>query len=76
MAKLEMTVRMVFFLVSISSTFYARVFCTNVILAAFSSYMYVEKAAEAMFVRKIRLYNVDEIDGKSTYKSNYFKFPF
>jgi len=28
----------------------------------FSSYMYVEKAAKMMFVRKIRANDVDEID--------------
>jgi len=28
----------------------------------FSSYIYVVKAAEMMFIRKIRLFNVDEID--------------
>ncbi len=40
---------------SISSTLlYARVLCTNVVLADFSSYMYIEKAAEKMFIRKIR----------------------
>ncbi len=32
----------------------------------FSSYVYVKKAAETTFVRKIRTYNVDEIDGSST----------
>jgi len=37
----------------ISSTFYVRIFCTNVILAAFSSCMYVVKASETTFVRKI-----------------------
>jgi len=37
-------------LVSISSTLNVRVFSTNVIWAAFSSYMYVEKAAETTFV--------------------------
>ncbi len=30
----------------------------------FSSYVYVEKAAETMFVQKICSYNVDEIDGR------------
>jgi len=40
--------------VSISSTLYARIFCQNIILAAFSSCMYVVKAAETTFVRKIR----------------------
>ncbi len=47
---------------SISSTSYVRDFRMNVILAAFPSYMYVEKAAEMMFVQKTRAYNVDEID--------------
>ncbi len=31
----------------------------------FSSYLYVKKAAEMTFVRKIRTYNVDEIDGRA-----------
>ncbi len=31
----------------------ARVFCTNVVWQLFSSYMYIEKAAKTMFVRKI-----------------------
>jgi len=43
-------------MVSILSTFYVQIFCTNVV---FSSYMYVEKTT---FVQKIRVYNVDEID--------------
>ncbi len=47
---------------SISSTLNARVFCTNIILAAFSSYMYLEKAAEKSFVQKNCTLNVDEID--------------
>jgi hypothetical protein len=38
----------------ISSTLYTRVFRTNVVLADFSSYVYIEKAAETMFVQKIR----------------------
>jgi len=37
---------------SISSTLNARVFHTNVISAAFSSYMYIEKAAETNFFTK------------------------
>jgi len=37
--------------VSISSTFYVRIFRKNIV---FSSYLYVEKAAETTFVRKIR----------------------
>jgi hypothetical protein len=41
----------------------AHIFRTNVILAAFSSYMYIVKAAETTFVQKIRTFNVDEIDG-------------
>jgi hypothetical protein len=36
------------------------------ISAAFPNYMYVEKAAEMTFVRKMCAYNVDEID---TWKS-------
>jgi len=47
--------------VSISSTFFARIFHT-IDLTAFFSYMYVEKADEKTLVRKIRTYNVDEID--------------
>jgi len=41
-----------------------RVFCTNIISAAFSSYMYVIKAAETYVrkVQKIRTFNVDELD--------------
>jgi len=38
------------FLESISSTFYAQIFCTYVVLAA---YKYVERAAETTFVQKI-----------------------
>jgi len=38
------------FLLSISSTLYARGFCTNVISTACLSYIYVEKAAETTFV--------------------------
>jgi len=34
----------------------------NVISAAFPRYMYVEKAAKMMFIRKTCAYNVDEID--------------
>jgi hypothetical protein len=52
--------------VSISSTLNARIFCTNIILAAFSSYIDVEKAAETTVIRKICTYNVDEIDGRTT----------
>ena len=43
---------------SISSTLNVQIFYTNVVSAAFSSCMYVVKAAETTFVRK----NVDEID--------------
>ncbi len=50
--------------VSISSTLNARIFCMNVVSAAFSSYMYVDKAAETTFVRKMRAYNIGEIDGR------------
>ncbi len=50
--------------VSISSTFYVQIFHTNVVSAAFSSCMYVVKAAETTFVQKTRAYNVDEIDGR------------
>ncbi len=34
----------------------------NVVLAAFPSYTYVEKAAKTTFVQKTLAYNVDEID--------------
>ncbi len=34
----------------------------------FSSYMYIEKAAEMTFIRKIRMLNVDEIDTLSALK--------
>jgi len=37
-------------LVSISSTLYARDFCTNVVLAAFSTYMYLGKAAKTSYL--------------------------
>ncbi len=47
---------------SISLTSYVRNFCTNVVSAAFPSYMYVEKAAEMMFIRKMLAYNAYEID--------------
>jgi len=48
---------------SISSTLYARIFRTNVILADFFLRMYVrKKAAETTFVQNIRTFNVDEID--------------
>jgi len=50
---------------SISSTLNAQIFCTNVVLAAFSSYMYVVKAAETTFVWKIRTFDIDEIDHRS-----------
>ncbi len=36
----------------ISSTFYVLIFQTNVVSAAFSSYIYVEKAADTTFVQK------------------------
>ncbi len=48
-------------LVSISSTFYVQIFCTNVV---FLHTCNLKKAAETMFVRKTRAYNVDEIDGR------------
>jgi len=47
---------------SISSTFYVQIVHTNVISAAFSSYMYIVKAAKTTFIRKICTFNVDEID--------------
>jgi len=47
---------------SISSTLNAGIFCTNNVLAVFSSYMYIAKAAKTTFVRKICMFNVDEID--------------
>jgi len=39
--------------VSISSTFLRTNFCTNVVSAAFTMYMQLEKAAETTFVQKI-----------------------
>jgi len=42
-----------FHLLSISLTLNAQIFRTNIISAAFSSYMYVVKAAETKFVRKM-----------------------
>ncbi len=48
--------------VSISSTLNAQIFHTNVVL---SGYMYVEKTT---FVRKIRAFNADEIDGRWFHK--------
>jgi len=36
----------------------------NVVSAAFTMYMQLEKAAEMMFVRKLFTFNVDEIDTK------------
>ncbi len=44
---------------SISSTFYVRIYHTNVVSAAFSSYVL---ALSKKFVRKTRAYDVDEID--------------
>jgi len=46
---------------------FINILCTNFpykydILAAFPSYIYVEKAAETTFVQKTREYNVDDID--------------
>jgi len=43
----------------------AQIFRTNVVLAAFSSYMYIEKAAQTKFVQKNCAFNFDEIDGCS-----------
>jgi len=42
--------------------FYVQIFRTNVVLAAFSSCMYIVKAAEMTFVQKFVRKNVDEID--------------
>jgi len=47
---------------SISSTFYAKISCTNVIRAAVFLRMYIKKAAEMTFVRNICTFNVDEMD--------------
>jgi len=53
-------------LVSISSTLYARVLRTNVVLAAFSSYMYImcmwKKLQNGRSYEKFVCKNVDEID--------------
>jgi len=38
--------------------------------------MYIVKAAETMFVQKMRMYNVDEIDGRSTKSCKSFKIIF
>ncbi len=35
--------------------FYVQIFCTNVISAAFTTYMQLEKAAKTTFVWKIRM---------------------
>jgi len=51
--------------VSISSTFLHTNFLCEYRFGSFSSYMYLVKAAETTFVRKICLFNVDEIDTKS-----------
>jgi len=56
--------------VSISSTLNVQIFRSNVVLAVFSSYMYIEKAAKMTFVRKMRAYNVDEIDGMTLKKQS------
>jgi len=45
---------------------HARNFRTNVVSAAFLSYMYLEKAAETTFVRKTRVYNIDKIDPRNS----------
>jgi hypothetical protein len=62
--------------VSISSTFFAPFFRTNVVLAAFfllmCVLMYVKKAAETTFVRKKRAKNVDEIDGRGKYRRHFY----
>ncbi len=46
--------------------FYIQIFHTNIVLAVFSSYMYIVKAVEMMFVCKTRAYNVDEIDSRKS----------
>ncbi len=48
--------------VSISSTFLHAFFVRMSFRQLFSSYMYIEKAAKMMFVRKRRTFNDDEID--------------
>ncbi len=50
--------------VSISSTLNEHLFCTNVVLAAFSMYMYIEKSCRNDVCMKNLHVNVDEIDGK------------
>jgi len=42
--------------------FFVRIFRTNIISEAFTTYMQLEKAAKTTFERKIRMFNVDEID--------------
>ena len=53
-------------LVSISSTLYVQIFCTNVV---FSSYVL---ALSKKFVRKIRAFNVDEIDRRCQFHQHFY----
>jgi hypothetical protein len=53
--------------------FLSAFFCTNVVLADFSSYMYVEKAAETTFVRKMWAFYVDEIDGRRQFCQHFLR---
>ncbi len=53
--------------VSNSSTLNERVFHTNVLLYVRQSQNVTRKAAKKTFVQKIRTFNVDEIDGRSTF---------
>jgi len=48
--------------------FYVRIFRPNGISAAFSSYIL---ALAKKFVRKMRMFNVDEIDGRSQFHQHF-----
>ncbi len=50
--------------------FYVRIFHTNVILAAFLVTFWLWRMYESTFVRKIRAFNVDEIDFRSSEDEN------
>jgi len=56
--------------------FCARVFCTNVVLAAFLVTCTVEKDAEMTFVRKICMFTIDEIDSRVLVLKLIFLFNF
>jgi len=55
---------------------YTQFFCTNVVSAAFTTYMQIEKAPKTTFVRKIQTFNVDEIDSSCAYQeTEHVEFP-